>query len=113
MPIYNSMEKSESYRFPSNDGVVAMFFKQDTKDLHRERKRIWNGLFSPSGHVVPIRCPDLTLTAFVLTLALRSWFPPSNSGRGSCYNASNVDKPSMVESSTSQRHSITGLMTLR
>ena len=46
------MEKSDSYRFPSNDGVVAMFFKQDTKDLHRERKRIWNGLFSPSGYVV-------------------------------------------------------------
>ncbi|EJF56220.1 cytochrome P450 [Dichomitus squalens LYAD-421 SS1] len=60
--IYTAMEKSDSYRFPSNDGVVAMFFKQDTKDLHRERKRIWNGLFSPSG-----------LAQLVPSLEQRTW----------------------------------------
>lgn len=74
--MYNTMEKSESYRFPSNDGVVAMFFKQDTKDLHRERKRIWNGLFSPNGHVFSILCPQMTLTVLVLMLGLRSLFLP-------------------------------------
>lgn len=45
------MEKSEAYRFPAHDDVVGIFFKQDTKEVHRERKKLWGGMFTPNGYV--------------------------------------------------------------
>ncbi|KAI0636113.1 cytochrome P450 [Trametes polyzona] len=47
--IYLNMEKSEAYRFPAHDDIVGIFFKQESKELHRERKRIWGGMFTPNG----------------------------------------------------------------
>ncbi|KAI0833790.1 cytochrome P450 [Trametes gibbosa] len=47
--VYLNMEKSEAYRFASHDDIVAIFFKQETKEAHRDRKRIWNGMFTPNG----------------------------------------------------------------
>ncbi|KAI0667857.1 cytochrome P450 [Trametes maxima] len=47
--LYSSMEKGESYRFPGDDGVVSIFMKQDSREEHRERRRIWGGLFTPNG----------------------------------------------------------------
>ncbi|KAI0648753.1 cytochrome P450 [Trametes meyenii] len=46
--LYINTEKSESYRFPGHNGAVALFFKQDTPDLHRDRKRIWSSFFTPT-----------------------------------------------------------------
>lgn len=43
------MEKSESYRFPNHDDVIALFFKnsaENSKELHRERKRTWGPMFT-------------------------------------------------------------------
>lgn len=48
---YLNMEKSEAYRFPAHDDVVGIFFKQDTKEVHRERKKLWGGMFTPNGYV--------------------------------------------------------------
>ncbi|KAI0353726.1 cytochrome P450 [Trametes cingulata] len=48
IPLYNHLEKGESYRFPNHDDVVSIFLKQDSKEGHRERRRIWGGLFTPS-----------------------------------------------------------------
>ncbi|KAI0353754.1 cytochrome P450 [Trametes cingulata] len=44
--LYTNAEKSESYRFPGHNGAVALFFKQDTAEQHRNRRRIWSGLFT-------------------------------------------------------------------
>ncbi|GJE99885.1 cytochrome P450 [Phanerochaete sordida] len=43
------MPKADSYRAPGHDGVVALFFKQDTEKTHSERKRVWSGLFTKEG----------------------------------------------------------------
>ncbi|KAI0636241.1 cytochrome P450 [Trametes polyzona] len=48
VPLYNHLEKGESYRFPNHDDIVSIFLKQDSKEGHRERRRIWGGLFTPS-----------------------------------------------------------------
>ncbi|KAI0763298.1 cytochrome P450, partial [Trametes elegans] len=47
--IYQTMEKSEAYRRPARIKVVTLFFKNETENQHRERKRIWSALFTPSG----------------------------------------------------------------
>lgn len=47
--IYLTMEKGEAYRFPAHDDIVGIFFKQDSKEAHRERKKIWNAMFTPNG----------------------------------------------------------------
>ena len=50
--MYNTMDKGEAYRIPDSHNIVGIFFKnelENAKDVHRERRRIWNGLFSPSG----------------------------------------------------------------
>ena len=47
--LYQTMEKSESYRFPNHDDVIALFFKnsaENSKELHRERKRTWGPMFT-------------------------------------------------------------------
>ncbi len=57
--IYLTMEKGEAYRFPAHDDIVGIFFKQDSKEAHRERKKIWNAMFTPNGYVemiVPLSC---------------------------------------------------------
>lgn len=51
VPLYAHLEKGESYRFPAHDGVVSIFLKQDSKEGHRERRRVWGGLFTPSRYV--------------------------------------------------------------
>ncbi|GJE88938.1 cytochrome P450 [Phanerochaete sordida] len=43
------MLKSDSYRAPGHDGVVALFFKQQTEKLHSDRKRVWGQLFTKEG----------------------------------------------------------------
>ncbi|GJE88926.1 cytochrome P450 [Phanerochaete sordida] len=43
------MPKSDSYRAPGHEGVVALFFKQPTEKLHSDRKRVWSGLFTKEG----------------------------------------------------------------
>ncbi|KAH9847877.1 cytochrome P450 [Lenzites betulinus] len=48
IPLYNSLEKGESYRFPNHDDIASIFLKQDSREGHRERRRIWGGFFSPS-----------------------------------------------------------------
>ncbi len=45
------MEKSEAYRRPARIKVTTMFFKNEAEKLHRERKKIWATLFTPSGCV--------------------------------------------------------------
>ncbi|EIW57876.1 cytochrome P450 [Trametes versicolor FP-101664 SS1] len=47
--VYLNMEKSEAYRFPAHDDVVGIFFKQESKEVHRERKKLWGGMFTPNG----------------------------------------------------------------
>ncbi|TFK91285.1 cytochrome P450 [Polyporus arcularius HHB13444] len=49
--IYQTMEKSEAYRRPARIKVVTMFFKNEIEKLHRERKKIWATLFTPSGQL--------------------------------------------------------------
>ncbi|KAI0788191.1 cytochrome P450 [Fomes fomentarius] len=49
--IYQTMEKSEAYRRPARIKVTTMFFKNKTEKLHRERKKIWAMLFTPSGQM--------------------------------------------------------------
>ncbi|KAI0667874.1 cytochrome P450 [Trametes maxima] len=46
--VYINTEKSKSYHFPGHNGAVALFFKQDTPDLHRDRKQIWSSFFTPT-----------------------------------------------------------------
>ncbi|KAI0759687.1 cytochrome P450 [Trametes elegans] len=48
IPLYNTLEKAESYRLPAHDAVASIFLKQDSRDGHRERKRVWGALFTPS-----------------------------------------------------------------
>ncbi|KAI0363893.1 cytochrome P450 [Pilatotrama ljubarskyi] len=48
--LYLTLEKSDSYRMPDHDNkAVALFFKQESKEIHRERRRIWSGFFTPNG----------------------------------------------------------------
>ncbi|TFK91279.1 cytochrome P450 [Polyporus arcularius HHB13444] len=49
--MYQTMEKSEAYRRPARIKVVTMFFKNEHEKLHRERKKIWATLFTPSGQM--------------------------------------------------------------
>ncbi|KAJ3001132.1 hypothetical protein NUW54_g6625 [Trametes sanguinea] len=46
--LYNNAEKDEAYRHPDHNGHVALFFKQDFPELHRARKRVWSGFFTPA-----------------------------------------------------------------
>ncbi len=50
--MYQTMEKSEAYRRPARIKVVTMFFKNEHEKLHRERKKIWATLFTPSGYAL-------------------------------------------------------------
>ncbi|KAI0759678.1 cytochrome P450 [Trametes elegans] len=48
--MYLNLEKSVSYRMPDHDDhSVALFFKQESKEIHRERRRVWSGFFTPTG----------------------------------------------------------------
>ncbi|KAJ7097294.1 cytochrome P450 [Mycena belliarum] len=40
------MEKGDSYITPGHLGAAALFFKQKTKEIHQERKRIWSPAFT-------------------------------------------------------------------
>ncbi|KAI0741404.1 cytochrome P450 [Daedaleopsis nitida] len=60
--LYLTMEKGEAYRYPAHDDVVAIFFKLDSKEQHRERKKIWGGMFTPNG-----------LNQLIPTLEQRTW----------------------------------------
>ncbi|KAI0750011.1 cytochrome P450 [Daedaleopsis nitida] len=53
--IYSSMEKSDSYHFPGRNGAISLFFKQDALDIHRDRRKIWQPMFTPAGlsQVIP------------------------------------------------------------
>jgi hypothetical protein len=42
----HGIEKSEAYNTPGHLEAVALFFKQETKDIHSNRKRIWSNAFS-------------------------------------------------------------------
>ncbi|GBE89918.1 predicted protein [Sparassis crispa] len=47
--LYNAnydLDKSEAYNTPGHLPVVAIFFKQRTKKLHADRKRIWSTAFT-------------------------------------------------------------------
>ncbi|KAI8969884.1 cytochrome P450 [Trametes punicea] len=57
--LYLNTEKSESYRHPGHNGHVALFFKQDTVEQHRTRKRVWGGFFTPKRYYIPARCLGL------------------------------------------------------
>ncbi|KAL1949719.1 hypothetical protein VTO73DRAFT_8600 [Trametes versicolor] len=46
--LYLNTEKSEAYRLPKHNGAVALFFKQDTSNQHRERRRVWSEFFTRS-----------------------------------------------------------------
>ncbi|KAF8894853.1 cytochrome P450 [Infundibulicybe gibba] len=43
-----SMEKGESYHTPGHPDAIALFFKQATREIHAERKRIWAQAFKPT-----------------------------------------------------------------
>ncbi|KAH9902440.1 cytochrome P450 [Cubamyces lactineus] len=60
--LYLNAEKSEAYRYPGHNGVVALFFKQDTPELHRGRKRAWQGFFTPT-----------SIASLIQPLARRTW----------------------------------------
>ncbi|OJT10972.1 Cytochrome P450 67 [Trametes pubescens] len=49
--VYLTMEKGEAYRFPAHDDVMGIFFKPKSKEVHRERKKLWGGMFTPNGLV--------------------------------------------------------------
>ena len=51
VPIYTNAEKSEMYRYPGHHGGTALFFKQDSADVHRARRRVWSPVFAPGGYV--------------------------------------------------------------
>ncbi|KAJ7149971.1 cytochrome P450 [Mycena filopes] len=40
------MEKSDSYATPGHPKAVALFFKQATRELHTERKKVWSPAFT-------------------------------------------------------------------
>ncbi|KAJ7712050.1 cytochrome P450 [Mycena metata] len=44
----NHMEKADSYTTPGQIKATALFFKQKTKAIHQERKRIWSSAFTRS-----------------------------------------------------------------
>nr|BED43033.1 cytochrome P450 monooxygenase [Trametes versicolor] len=62
LSLYAHLEKGESYRFPVHDRVASIFLKQDSKEGHRERRRIWGGLFTPS-----------SISAMTPALERRTW----------------------------------------
>ncbi|KAF8526942.1 cytochrome P450 [Hysterangium stoloniferum] len=42
----HGMEKSDSYILPGHTQAVGLFFKQKTKDMHANRKKIWANAFT-------------------------------------------------------------------
>ncbi|KAF8515285.1 cytochrome P450 [Gautieria morchelliformis] len=44
-----NMEKSDAYVAPGHLNTVSLFFKQKTKEIHSNRKRIWSLAFTNSG----------------------------------------------------------------
>ena len=50
--LYINAEKSEVYRYPGHQGGTALFFKQDSPDVHRARKRVWSPMFAPGAYVL-------------------------------------------------------------
>ncbi|KAL4262103.1 cytochrome P450 family protein [Pleurotus pulmonarius] len=50
------MEKGDSYLTPGHPDAVALFFKQKTRGIHTDRKRIWSAAFTgaATSHFVPI-----------------------------------------------------------
>ena len=80
--LYLNTEKSEAYRYPGHNGVVALFFKQDTPELHRGRKRAWQGFFTPTrcactlsyGYIVPTTSLRIfSIASLIQPLARRTW----------------------------------------
>ncbi|RDX42351.1 cytochrome P450 [Lentinus brumalis] len=49
IPLYVGMEKSETYRRHMRSPGFELFFKPAVTGQHRERKRIWAGLFTANG----------------------------------------------------------------
>ncbi|KAJ8486842.1 hypothetical protein ONZ51_g4582 [Trametes cubensis] len=47
--IYNSFEKAESYRYPAHDNLTSVFLKNDSREKHKERRRVWGGMLTPTG----------------------------------------------------------------
>ncbi|GJJ15379.1 hypothetical protein Clacol_009655 [Clathrus columnatus] len=56
------MEKSDAYITPGHLDAVALFFKQETKNIHSRRKRIWSAAFTGSN-----------VLQFVTPLNNRTW----------------------------------------
>ncbi|KAI0706342.1 cytochrome P450 [Earliella scabrosa] len=49
LPLYSQMEKSDTYRRYMRSSGFELFFKPPSSAQHRERKRLWAGLFTADG----------------------------------------------------------------
>lgn len=54
IPLYAIMEKSETYRRHMRSPGFELFFKPEVPALHRERRRVWAGLFTANGYLYHI-----------------------------------------------------------
>ncbi|KDR66920.1 hypothetical protein GALMADRAFT_106087 [Galerina marginata CBS 339.88] len=53
------MEKADSYNTPGHLNIQALFFKQKTRDIHSERKRIWSKAFTSAAYVPILYFPSM------------------------------------------------------
>ena len=54
------MEKGDSYLMPGHVDAVALFFKQKTRAIHSDRKRIWSAAFTGAACVSNLNHDSLT-----------------------------------------------------
>ena len=52
IPLYSTMEKSETYRRHIRTPGYELFFKPPSTAAHRERKRAWGALFTVKGYIL-------------------------------------------------------------
>lgn len=80
--LYLNTEKSEAYRLPKHNGAVALFFKQDTSNQHRARRRVWLEFFTRSRCVMysntiarrpTHRIPFTSISSLIPQLERRTW----------------------------------------
>lgn len=76
VPLYAHLEKGESYRFPAHDNIVSVFLKQDSKEVHRERRRVWGGLFTPTRYAarIPAQAPQTPQPCFAVSPKSPQWW---------------------------------------
>ena len=67
LPLYSQMEKSDTYRRYMRSSGFELFFKPPSSAQHRERKRLWAGLFTADGYITRI----IPLCERMPTLAMR------------------------------------------